>query len=388
MATFRMAAPRARRAFPWTSKIQGILFGHISPHLEHLLIVPAKAPCVAARPAVLGSDDEPARNDCCGAHGDADMDTTKVTIPFYGLPVDIHLLIFEYLDPVDLTCLGIGIPFFWNIAQDIIPRRYASELGSWAGEQLICAADVNHPGPHHQYVVFYPHRIYPKEELDRMNGSEGFELHGVEIGPKGGDVHPGFLTIRVHDEFGGEPTEQILTMYNLCQEVGVTFEEDITIAAKSHRVFVKCLERCTDSTQISCIQKRKEIEVKDSPFIPKDQEWILRNLTAKEFVTAKGIALDEKFIDGPFIKGIGFADVIVTRTCFAPDLNVGLSSTAPRCFGRWSGHRFDITTWERHERITRGEEGEWRDVSKGAFEEVADAWRGEYGSGWREMVKL
>lgn len=34
--------------------------------------------------------------------------------------------------------------------------------------------------------------------------------------------------------------------------------------------------------------------------VPKDGEWILRNLTTKEFVTAAGIAQHEGNIGGPF----------------------------------------------------------------------------------------
>lgn len=90
--------------------------------------------------------------------------------------------------------------------------------------------------------------------------------------------------------------------------------------------------------------KCSKICANGSLFVPKDQAWILRNLTTKEFVTSGGIALDEKFINGPFIRGIGFGEVVMSRTCWSSSDRISMTYRGQIHRGVWAGHRFDITT--------------------------------------------
>lgn len=119
-------------------------------------------------------------------------------------------------------------------------------------------------------------------------------------------------------------------------------------------------------------------------FVPKDQAWILRNLTTKEFVTSGGIALDEKFINGPFIRGIGFGEVVMSRTCWSSSDSISMAYRGQIHRGVWAGHRFDITTRGRHDESTRDGEEEWKDVSEEVAAEIAAIWESEFGPKWRE----
>ncbi|KAL5348448.1 hypothetical protein ACLOAV_006931 [Pseudogymnoascus australis] len=342
---FRLAVPRVGRALGWSSEIEGILFGSSSSDLEHLLIVPIQpassyaattssaaaatvAATVTAAAAVTAAATAVTTTTAATAAADATtttMTTTgKTLVTFCSLPQDIHWLIFDHLnDPADLTCLGLAFPYLWDITQKIVLRRYASQLGQWAGQQLVCAGkDLPNDLPPRMYSA----DVFERLMFQRLNWNQGFALDGVVITRNMGNTMVAAngmaipeLTIKVYEPSLDDEIPKPLTLHNLCQLPNVCFEEDVTIDEKSRRVFAECIRRCQNPGQTSCIQevrrKRGEIVTKSSPFIPMDQAWILRNLTKREFVTAAGIALEEKFIDGPFIKGIGFGEVVMSRVC-------------------------------------------------------------------------
>ncbi|KFY65414.1 hypothetical protein V496_02606 [Pseudogymnoascus sp. VKM F-4515 (FW-2607)] len=177
-----------------------------------------------------------------------------------------------------------------------------------------------------------------------------------------------------------------------CLGLAFPYLWDITqkIVEKSRRVFAECIRRCQNPGQTSFIQevrrKRGEIVTKSSPFIPRDQAWILWNLTRREFVTAVGIALEEKFIDGPFIKGIGFGEIVMLLVCWSSFFEPDLAYSRYVNRGVWAGDRFDITTRGQHDESTKDEK-EWKDVSKEIVENIAKLWQYKYGNGWRKIAR-
>jgi hypothetical protein len=84
---------------------------------------------------------------------------------------------------------------------------------------------------------------------------------------------------------------------------------------------------------------------------PEDRNWVLRNLTTKEFVHTEDIALSPGYVEGPFVKGVGFGELVLTRICWSTTTRCGhLDITWPHPNldmstdrGVWVGHRFDIT---------------------------------------------
>lgn len=93
-------------------------------------------------------------------------------------------------------------------------------------------------------------------------------------------------------------------------------------------------------------ERLNDIPLNYPEFVPRDQDWMLRNLTTREFVTATGIAIGKELIEGPFILGIGFGDAVIVRTLWTssgiPFLRHSHNSQIGR--GIWAGHRFEITT--------------------------------------------
>jgi hypothetical protein len=108
----------------------------------------------------------------------------------------------------------------------------------------------------------------------------------------------------------------------------------------------------------------------DREFLPRNEPWILRNLTNKQFVRSEAIALKPEFIHGPDINVIGFGEVLLLRICWSSAPAVGMEDPTNICRGVWAGHRFDITTLARHQKET-GDEDDWVDVSDEVAEEIA-----------------
>ncbi|EEH39147.2 hypothetical protein PAAG_01609 [Paracoccidioides lutzii Pb01] len=52
-------------------------------------------------------------------------------------------------------------------------------------------------------------------------------------------------------------------------------------------------------------------------FYPNSRIWILRNLTTWEFVISYSVALKPEYVSGPFISGIGFGEMILSRICWS-----------------------------------------------------------------------
>ncbi|KAF2468284.1 uncharacterized protein BDR25DRAFT_232891 [Lindgomyces ingoldianus] len=123
-------------------------------------------------------------------------------------------------------------------------------------------------------------------------------------------------------------------------------------------------------SSISQARHSGQILAQDSVFYPIDQPWILRNLTTKEFVRADGIAIMSNHIHGPFIKNLGFGDVLLARTCWSTDDDTGLVDYNEEIHqGVWAGHCFDIVTVAHHNEKKKPGEN-WQDVSEEVSKEV------------------
>lgn len=129
---------------------------------------------------------------------------------------------------------------------------------------------------------------------------------------------------------------------------------------------------------------RSEMLVKQETYFPQDQQWILRNLTTKQFVRLEAIALKPECIHGPDISVLGFGEVVMSRICWSTSSFTSMSDTVDISRGTWTGHRLDITTLVRHRDKTK--EVGWSDVSDEVPREIAVIWKSEYGADWRETV--
>ncbi|OBT60103.1 hypothetical protein VE03_10407 [Pseudogymnoascus sp. 23342-1-I1] len=157
--------------------------------------------------------------------------------------------------------MGMTARYFWSITQEILPHHYAAHLGRWAGEMLVCVGQEVSPGE-------YPPGLYSAKELESINGNKSFDLDGVVV------------NANVHEFSSDDVMPEPLTLYNLCLPPNVCFEDTVTVAQKSNRVYKQCLKRCNEwGTRVRpFIAKRSEIENDGAVFVAGDQAWILRNL--------------------------------------------------------------------------------------------------------------
>ncbi|DAA78378.1 TPA_exp: Uncharacterized protein A8136_4354 [Trichophyton benhamiae CBS 112371] len=104
-------------------------------------------------------------------------------------------------------------------------------------------------------------------------------------------------------------------------------------------------------------------------------EWVLRSLTARQYVRSTTIALHPGYIKGPFIMGIGFGEVVFAMTVWTHTSR-----------GRWAGHSLDIILLSQ---LEEEDGGNWEDVGDYVRRFIHESFRVHYGEDWEEeAVKL
>lgn len=180
------------------------------------------------------------------------------------------------------------------------------------------------------------------------------------------------------------------TPFSLSQfaESGVSIIETVVDPqAEAPRLFHRCQAR--DKSNDPAFQaRRREILVTESTYFPRDQPWILRNLTTKEFVRSEAVVIKPEYCkcaeaeDRVVGRVVGFGEVVMYRTCWSSySSDVLLNDTTFISREVWAGHRFDITTLARHE--AEVDSAGWSDVSEEVSKEIAAIWSYEFGSDMR-----
>jgi hypothetical protein len=397
---FCLAAPRVNKALPWAGKLGEILFDGSAGVLVRLLAVPVRSqnllcvseaspvPPTKSRSACYTTEktagnsvqDEiiqtvnPTRAERkadgkllaqCGRHqkqaktesrNSGDAGDTSYAPTFSSIPTEVHRLIFNYTEFIeDVICLSLTSRYFWSIGQGYIHDHYASFLGAWAGENIVCVGEDVEPGD-------FPPGLFTMEEENELRQK----------------------SIVIPDESSPdrETYSEPLTLYHFTLDIAAEMEERIDLYRESISTYMRCRDR-GNHTDAAFKCQYSDIVVEESKYYPEDQPWILRNLTTKEFVRSEAIALRPEDIYGPRIRGLGFGEVVMSRISWSTSSSVSMSDKSKIHRGVWAGHRFDITTLARHIEETKG--GEWRDVSEEVAREIAGIWEDEYGPDWRKV---
>jgi hypothetical protein len=101
------------------------------------------------------------------------------------------------------------------------------------------------------------------------------------------------------------------------------------------------------------------------------RDWVLRNLTTKEFIRRSVVGYGS---NGPFTAGgVGLGEVLLSRICWSSEPSTSIKNVGIHR-GIWAGHKFDITFMDTFE----GEVG-WKDVSESAYEGIKAIWESKYG---------
>ncbi|KAJ5691991.1 hypothetical protein N7462_001414 [Penicillium macrosclerotiorum] len=260
---------------------------------------------------------------------------------FTSLSSDLHHKIFSNLDTIeDVLRLSLANKYFWAVGLAHIEDHIVESLAPWAGERIICVSDQTDPSD------------YPSDILDPAEQDDIRELNKV--------YHLESFSIRnTYKKIGAPSLSQELQRWFLDYE------------AKHHM-------SQTDRAEIMMGLKPEILE-----FYPRDQRWILRNLTTKEYVRGEVIALKEEFIHGPQIDVIGFSEILISRISWSSQPErVGWSENITK--GKWAGHRFDITPLSLHEERSKNEV--WEDVSDEILREIDLIIGGEHGDDWRDLM--
>ncbi|KAI1290515.1 hypothetical protein F5Y03DRAFT_62859 [Xylaria venustula] len=380
---FQLIAPQAEMALSWCGKLGEILTEGSAKELVRLLAVPVRPQYDSPQSSLVGSNNiickekrgaKRSRDDSNVHAGsprcrkqikvqDRDEETTSsAVIGLSDLSVELHRLIFSFMGNIgDVVALSITSQYYLSIGREYLEDYYTSQLGLWAGTNIVCVGDYVEPND-------YPPGLFSNQRLEI--------LRRMTIGPSED------CSDSDYEEAQNRPfTLFDFTNSNMSTLIGTPSNSyDI-----SHSVMVSCLHRhITGDPGYDYIRRYNDMLEKSETHFPTNQQWILRNLTTRQIVRSEAIALSPEYISGPDIEVLGFGEVVMSRICWSTDSSVSMNDQTNISRGVWAGHRFDITTLSRHKDETRGEE--WSDASEEVAKEIASIWEGEYGSNWREII--
>ncbi|EER44449.1 conserved hypothetical protein [Histoplasma capsulatum var. duboisii H88] len=352
---FRLVAPHRREILSWGGKLGEILFEGSAADLVSLFARPvipvefeAKNSSTTSKPEKSTSQKQviPQKRRRQSSNP-IDMPTPQLI----QLPSEIHNLIIELLDIESVFLLGLSCWHFWVLARPVIAEHFAGYLGLWAGTPVICVGDESHRDGK------YPDGLLSSEDLDEL--AKGLEVEELEEG-----LAESYAEIPVN-------------LYDLANARYTSITEVTT--GFPHGLFVLALDlrhkwgSPADITRV--------VNPKLSSFYPCSEEWVLRNLTTHEFVRPSAIALDQRYIRGPFIKILGYGEVILSKICWSTNDFTSVAGD-PLNQGPWAGHALDIVPAS----YLDDDKNPWKDISDEVSREIAEIWRSEYGENWRNDV--
>ena len=271
------------------------------------------------------------------------------------LPPEIHRLIFSRMvSVVDVLCLGLTCQYFWSLGREHIRERSNAllRLAQWAGQRIVSVSGNADPG---DYLL----GLFTAEELD--------ELNRKTFGPFKGPVFK----------------DRVLLSYSSLTEYSIS---KAAVSSRGRSSLVRNFARsyyrqCEDRIEPEDTVTREVLKLATDELIvrgmlppvcyPRDQPWILRNLTTKEYVHQGPVNLEYNDVYHLDIFYY-FGKVVLLRIHWSSFTGEQAGHPSNLSKGVWAGHRFDITTLARHEAETEGEQ--WKDVSEEVATECASTW--------------
>lgn len=316
---FDVIAPRLRQRVDWGGKLGEILFGGTAAPLVYLFARPIIPPTftehcctpeqkghgamtpsatIATTPKKRAHNaDRPAGGEGKGTDEKTPTQSAKRSRSsphLLTLPAEVHLCVLKLLDVADLCNLGLTCCYFWSNVKPEIGKFFAGALGVWAGIPVVCIGDESSTGE-----GAYPQGLLDEDDKDELKeGLTGGEWEDREDEEWEEDIFSGPATLfRL-----AENRYRVLRMIENGWFAG-------------HGIRRLWLDHCYRSP---CPSDLRDIaEPRPKSFYPSNRVWILRNLTTREFVISNSIALKPEYISGPFIDGIGFGEVILSRICWS-----------------------------------------------------------------------
>jgi hypothetical protein len=225
-----------------------------------------------------------------------DVYLTKLVSSIEALPPEILDKICSFLPTTDdVLCFGLTCYQFLEIGRQNIIKREKTEIAPWAGKRIICIGDYA--------------RDYPES----------------------------FLTQQERDEISEE---------NMYHYVCDFFEKPVIYAQMWAYNYKRTYNYVKNSNLDANILEKLTHNIK--PIYAKNSEYILRNLSTKEYVCANKIPKPAMF---------GLGHILIIQTCWSSDPSISMNYNDDITRGPWAGNRFDITTIENIDI-------NWKDVSR------------------------
>lgn len=204
------------------------------------------------------------------------------------------------------------------------------------------------------------------------------------------DTPPGLYTPEEIDEFSETNQSVYRNIYSNTNPMAIdydTFEriQPGRIEALSRIAFSMAWNRNRNNRSFQVLEPK--LICHEFEYFPTNKAWVLRDLTAKEYVRAQDIALRPEFIHGPNIDVLGFGAIVAARTCWInrSSMNIELPAGASALHkGPWAGHKLDITTWD--SLVERGDFSEWTDASPAVNNEMNALGTKTLGPNWRDIL--
>ncbi|PVH75795.1 hypothetical protein DL98DRAFT_518392 [Cadophora sp. DSE1049] len=230
-------------------------------------------------------------------------------------------------DPVDMMAVGLTCEGFWYPVSQHIHRSYLKNAAPWANTKIILQGS---------YSTKLPETLVSSPAVGKAGGRNGSRM-------------PPAARKLFWAGWNFDAPKTVIQMEEQWRNVAELHKESSRIPQNRWSEMQQ---------QLSC-----------SYLLPRDQPWILRNLTTKEVVSSEGPGR-RRTRGGKSSTGMTFENVLLMKTFWTTHPQYGLEDK--ECHPcDWAGHCFDIVTENFHN--IEGGEG-WRDVTAAVEKDVV-AWK-------------
>ncbi|KAG4438162.1 hypothetical protein IFR05_006373 [Cadophora sp. M221] len=263
----------------------------------------------------------------------APMKTEGRSGRFHLLSNELIDMILEYVteDPVDTMALGLASERFWYPVSQQIHNSYLKGAAPWANTKILLQGSYS--------------TTLPPSLLESPAVSKVIEWDGSRMP----------LSRKLF--WAGWEFETTKTLSKV--------EREWRAAAMMHKESSRIPESRWD---------RLQEQITTSYLFPRDQNWLLRNLTSKEFISSASPIRRNTRRSEKSAEGLRFEDVFLMKTLWTTD--PPYEQDGKECDASvWARHCFDIVTEAIHK--TEGGYG-WQDVTAEIERDVA-AWKLAWG---------
>jgi hypothetical protein len=236
--------------------------------------------------------------------------------------------------------------YFWRLGREYLVPFFTSYLSPLANKAIICVGDY-----HTTKYLDYPENLLTDDEKAELEA--GLEPGEGECPIEYYSRGPVNLYKLADARYSGFKDYDINSLF-MCRSFRGKFDyrNRFIDLARSETLGFPKHER-SQALALAAPECEK--------FYPRDREWVLRNLTTREFIRAFAIdAIIKGDVNGPETLALGFGRVVLSRICWSsePDTRIDCEGVHR---GVWAGHRFDITIADKLEK--ENEDGQWKDVT-------------------------